>query len=139
MELKNVRMKMHTTIHQLVHSSVNPTEEEWTANLNSLTEHKARIQGIFVYTMGGAPNAAQRDRYNKTLEKIGLKPKVAILNGSAMIRGIVTAFNWIQQGNDMKMYPLDGLKDALAYLGCSPTEGTVLTTQLDKFKMELKL
>jgi hypothetical protein len=134
--LKNIRLKLVYGAHLLVHNEVPPDDEEWAFNLSAILENKKEIKGIFVYTMGGGPNAVQRSSYNNALEKAGIKPKVAVLSGSAVVRGILTAFNWVQ-GGTMRLFPLDGVGPACDYLGLSGLEQTAVSTELQKFKSEL--
>jgi hypothetical protein len=138
MPLTNIRLKVIYGTHLLVHTTMPPSEEEWTTNLHTISQHHDVIKGILVYTMGGGPNAVQRSLYNQTIEKLGLKPKVAIMSGSAIVRGIMTAFNWAQ-GGLMKMFPLDGVQHACDYLGVSMLEQGVIGIQLQKFKEELRI
>jgi hypothetical protein len=137
MDLKNIRLKGVYGAHLLVHTEVPPTDDEWAVNLAAIAEHPM-LKGIFVYTMGGGPNAVQRSLYNSTLEKIGIKPKVSVLSGSAIARGILTAFNWVQ-GGTMKLFPLDEIGPACDYLGLTGLEQTVLRTELQRFKTELRI
>ena len=135
--MKNIRFKNVCGTHVLVHTSDPPTDADWTENMAGLVQRPSELRGIFVYTMGGGPNAGQRSIYNVTLERLGMKPKVAVLSGSTVVRGIMTAFNWIQ-GGTMKLFSLGDLAPACDYLGVSSLfEQRAIEAQVEVFKREL--
>jgi hypothetical protein len=101
----------------LCHSSASPSDEEWDAWI--ARESRGDHRGILISTEGGAPNSRQRSRVaDKTGNRGSVRPPVALLTDSAIIRSVMTAFAWIL-GKDqpMKAFPRTALDEAVAWLG----------------------
>jgi hypothetical protein len=122
----------------LGHSTNSPSDSEWDTVLEFYASNSKRIQNIVVVTGGGGPNARQRSAFNQSRTKLDWNPKTVILSGSAMVRGIVTAFNW-WTSDPMKMFPLENLSEALIHLKLSSAEQTNVTIQVKQFRLELKI
>lgn len=120
----------------LVHNTRPPSDQEWRDYLEVLKQKKASVKKILVFAVGNGPNAVQRSMYNKTIQENDIRPKVAIISGSAIVRGIVTAFNWFKM-DSMQMFPPTGLKDASDYLELTSMEYTTVVGVIDRFRAEL--
>jgi hypothetical protein len=101
----------------LCHSSASPSDEEWDVWIARQAPGEHR--GILISTEGGAPNSRQRSRVaEKTSSRGGVRPPVALLTDSAIIRSVMTAFAWIL-GKDqlMKAFPRMAVAEAVEWLG----------------------
>jgi len=89
--------KIVGTLHIIVCSEKDPTVPDWTAYANALqTEVKRGVDvaefRTLVFSDGGGPNAAMRKTISDLLQ--GKPSPIAIVSGSAMMRGVVTALRW---------------------------------------------
>jgi hypothetical protein len=100
----------------LCHSSAAPSDEEWETWIARESRYEHR--GILISTEGGAPNSRQRSRVaDKAPKRGGLRPPVALLTDSAIIRSVMTAFAWILgKEQPMKAFPRTGIDDAAQWL-----------------------
>jgi hypothetical protein len=78
-----------------VHGLRDPVDKEWHAYVDDLTVHGDRLKGILVYTAGGGPNAAQRKYLAELWTRRGSMLPVALMSPSTVVRGMVTAMNWV--------------------------------------------
>jgi hypothetical protein len=68
------------------------------------------------------PDAKQRSLVAEQWKKSGRPlPKTAILSNSAVMRGMITAFQWLFRGGDIKAFTRQEIGDALSWLGSSVT------------------
>ena len=99
----------------LVHSTADPTDEDWARYIDHCRSGFAKYKGFMVYTLGGGPNAKQRSVLHKLTQEFPQRPPVAVLNRSAIVRGIVTALNWFV-GGYIRCFALHDYDGAFAYL-----------------------
>lgn len=119
----------------LVHRSDSPDDRTWNAYLAELETRRTRFPFIrtLVYTLGGAPSAAQRARMNSTLA--GRKTPAAVLSHSGFVRGVVTALAWFNPG--IRAFAPERASDALRYLELAPKEDEVVFAAIDALCREL--
>jgi hypothetical protein len=116
-----------------VHSAEAPTDAEWHVLLEMMRHADLnRFRGL-TFTDGGAPNTAQRRRLTAL---VGGRPlHAAVVTGSPVVRGVVTALRWSIP--EMKTFPPDRLFEALAYLRVSPTELKAVKATVRHLRAEL--
>src|SRR5262245_165121 len=83
--------------------------------MREVEQHRARIKGTLVYTLGGAPNATQRKQLREIIWRGGEPFPTAIMMGSAMIRTVITAIN-LFLNNQLRTFTLEELEAALQYI-----------------------
>lgn len=77
----------------VVHNARSPADDEWDAYLALCEQEKrsrpdAKVFLGLTITDGGAPNAAQRNRFRTILE--GMNVRASVLTDSFTVRGVVT-------------------------------------------------
>ncbi|PRP91263.1 hypothetical protein ENSA5_56760 [Enhygromyxa salina] len=108
-------------LHIVVHTEESPSDEDWDKYLADVVEHAAGCKGVLVYTRRAGPSAQQRARSNAAFESFGSDSLVAIMTGSRLTLGIVTAVSWVVGGN-IKAFSTHDFEGAAAHLGLDPTE-----------------
>lgn len=86
----------------VVHTSEPPTDEDYDAFCEELVTAVKQdgIKGMLIYSEEAGPSAAQRSRSSAMLKEAGAADlKIAIMSGSRLVRGMVTAFSWAMAGN----------------------------------------
>jgi hypothetical protein len=97
------------------HDDSNPTDAEWNAWTTMCRTVQVRYQAeaaILVHTLGGAPHVRQRAELARVLA--GAPVRSAVLTGSAITRGVVTAIAWL--GVPVRAFRPDAWEEILAYL-----------------------
>jgi hypothetical protein len=111
-------------VYLAVHGRREPTAREWDEFIAAWTVHGEAVRAAgrqplsLNVTSGGAPNAAQRKAMDATNKP--LRPKVAVLNDSALVRGAITALSWLG-GAEVRAFKLGDYDGACAFLGSSAT------------------
>jgi hypothetical protein len=138
---RNFLWKLVGTIHVNSMTKSNPTIAEWDEMLAEF-QHQvshSQIQGILVYTEGGAPNALQRKRLRESHLTNGTTlPKSALLTNSLVARAAMTAINLFFD-NKFKAFSPVAIDDALRYLGAPEQAWPELKRVLAKLTDELKI
>ncbi|MCC6555370.1 MAG: hypothetical protein IT372_20610 [Polyangiaceae bacterium] len=120
----------------VVHSSVTPSDEEWNAFVTTITavaRSDNRVSNL-VFTDGGAPTAAQRSKVNALVQN---QPRLtAVIADSALVRGVVTAFNWFNPA--IKVFSPSQSDQAFRHLNLSPPEVKEVLAIVGKLKTELR-
>jgi hypothetical protein len=116
-----------------VHSSVPPTDAEWTRWVSFGLEAHSDALRLFVETKGrGGPNAKQRRLLADNLQPLGMR--CAILTGSPIVRGIVTAVAWLNV--DLRAFAVDDHEAAMSFLQLSAAEREFLQRTLPALRAE---
>jgi hypothetical protein len=100
----------------LVHTSESPTDQDWDQFLADVTNNLTDIKGVLVYTQAVGPSAPQRARSSAAFSNAGAEIQTAIMTGSRMVRGIVTALTWAVGGKVKAFSTLEFIR-ATEYLG----------------------
>jgi hypothetical protein len=120
----------------LAHSEKPPVDAEWDEYLKFLVESKHPSARLLVLTQGGGPSAAQRGRLRTVLEHYPKKKlPTAILTGSVVARGIVTAISWFDQS--IEAFPPQQLGAAIKYLGLPAAAEIEIARALEVLKKKL--
>lgn len=120
-----------------VHSSENPTNEEWDEYLvaggQALDAHGS-IRSL-AYSQGGGPNSLQRSKTNDLFKD---RPqRVAVMLNSALTRGVVTALSWFNPA--IKAFNLEQLQAACDYLELTAPQSREVDAQIEQMKQAIEL
>ena len=72
-----------------------PNNEDWMQACRVLSRYRGSVRGHVVLSRGGMPNAMQRKTVIGTLPRGFVVPPVAVLAQGDMLRGAITALNWL--------------------------------------------
>jgi hypothetical protein len=104
-----------------VNTQVAPSDEEWDAYIAEILKHLGRIKGVLVYSETAGPSAPQRTRATAAFGKQSITFPTAIMSGSRIVRGIVTALSWAA-GDNIKAFATTDFKGTMEYLGLDSEE-----------------
>jgi hypothetical protein len=105
--------------HVAVHGPLGPSDAEWQAYLDDITQHLTSIKGVIVHTTGGGPSAAQRRAATEHWKRVGETPRMAILTTSKVVRAMVETLGFFL-GSNVRAFPFDAFDEAGRHLGLSP-------------------
>jgi hypothetical protein len=131
--MKNIAIKVVDRLFIVVYGASDPTDEEWRGYLDLVEHHGVERTMQLVATDGGEPTSAQRRELNHLLG--GRAVPVAVVSGSARVRGTVTALSWFNRR--IKAFPPSGLRDALAYLEIPASRTELIEREIDNLRREL--
>jgi hypothetical protein len=131
--MKNMAFKVIDRLFLVVYGASNPTDEEWKYYLEVTEQHGIDRTTQLIFTDGGGPTSTQRKYLNDLLA--GRTVPVAVISGSATIRGVVTALSWFNR--KIKAFPPSGLGDALAYLEVPATRAELIDREMNKLRLTL--
>jgi hypothetical protein len=117
-----------------VHGIENPSDEDWNGAmrlLGGLLEHPN--PGCLVFTLGAAPNAAQRARLKQVTGDRTLR--IALLTPSSTARTVGVAIRWFNP--EFRAFEPNALDAALDHLGASADERRRVRQLLGELKGEL--
>lgn len=99
-----------------VHGPNPAGSEEWTRYV--LDSNAAGVVGVLVVVDASypGPSPMQRGQANAAAKQHARYPPIAVVTGSAMHRGIVTVFSWMQKGNVVAYAP-SRLSAAMTFAG----------------------
>lgn len=113
-----------------VHTKDAPSAQDWRKHCLEIERRRNETRGVLVFTLGGGPSSKQREQMRDALHELK-PPPTAILTGSGLVRGIVTALNWFFGGQQIAAFEPDRLHDALHYLeknGASASQAQIQAT-----------
>lgn len=100
----------------VVHTDEAPSDADWEAYLQEISDNVEKVRGVLVYTNSAGPSAPQRARSNEAFSKTGADLQTAIMTGSRVVRGMVTALSWAL-GGKVKAFTTRQFNEAVACLG----------------------
>jgi hypothetical protein len=104
-----------------VNTDLDPSDEDWDAYLKDITQYVKGLKGVLIYTPKSGPSAPQRARANAAFEGTKAGIPTAVMTGSRMVRGIVTAFSWAL-GGKIKAFAPNDFQGAVEYLELTPDD-----------------
>lgn len=110
----------------VVHTDEPPTDEDWDAYLDAVARSPG-IRGILIYSLRVGPSAPQRARSVEATKSAQTDLKMAIMTGSRLTQGVVTALSWAL-GNNIRAFSSRDFDKAVAYLELTTDER--LTTKV---------
>jgi hypothetical protein len=131
--MKNVGIKIVDRLFIVVYGAADPTDDEWAGYLELVERHGIERTMQLICTDGGEPSSVQRRRLNELLA--GRTVPVAVVSGSARVRGTVTALSWFNR--KIKAFPPSGLREAIAYLEIPATRTELIEREIIKLRAEL--
>jgi hypothetical protein len=131
--MKNVGIKVIDRLFIVVYGATNPTDDEWGGYLDLVERHGIERTMQLICTDGGEPTSVQRRQLNELLG--GRTVPVAVVSGSARVRGTVTALSWFNR--KIKAFPPSGLREAIAYLEIPATRTELIEREIDVLRAEL--
>lgn len=78
----------------VAHNAQPPAQEEWVRYCELLSKHLPDITAQLVLAEGPGPSAAQRQQALESAPKGSVIPPTVVFTRSALVRGVVTLFNW---------------------------------------------
>ncbi len=126
--MKNLACELVGDIVLCIHNANAPSDSEWQVYVDCCLAAARLNQGDFsrvrqvVFTDGGAPNGAQREKAVAAVEPLkGAKEgKVAVMSASSIVRGIVTVFNWFNFA--VRAFAPSRVEDAFRFLSINADE-----------------
>jgi hypothetical protein len=122
-----------------VQSRATPSDAEWEGYLAHCTEFldgqpDVSKMAVLVVSDGGGPDARQRkaliERFQARLGGPDHWPRTAVVTGSIVARGIVTAICWFRK--DMDCFGPQNVDDLFAFLRIPRTERTQVARDLER-------
>ena len=104
----------------ILHPNSSVSREEWDEHQSFFESQCKLLRGMFVYTLGGGPNAGQRREIQRIF---GQLPDFssAVVTPSVLVRSIVTAINFFRTDR-FKMFAPTEMNEAFAYVSASESE-----------------
>lgn len=105
------------------------TDAEYEGLLQFVEENLPKVKRMLVYTETAGPTTSQRARSNELFARIGA-PQGAVMTGSRLVLGIVTAFSWVIGSSKIRAFPLTNFEGATDSLNMSAQEKAKLYEML---------
>jgi hypothetical protein len=99
----------------IAHDAQPPAQEEWARYCELISRYLPTLSAQFVLAEGPGPNATQRQQSLNRGAQGAVIPPTVVLTRSAMVRGIVTLFNWFTP-RAMRALPPEDLQGAALHL-----------------------
>lgn len=121
-----------------IHTTVAPDDAGWQTYVDACLAAAALHAGDFakvrqlVFTDGGGPNGAQRQRVVDAVDPLrnSKEGRVAVVSSSVAVRGIVTVFNWFNFS--VRAFAPTKLGEAIGFLGITNTEAERVRQAADR-------
>jgi len=117
------------------HTKEAPTGDEWNAFIGRCRrtlDRYDKMRGLII-SEGGGPNSDQRGDVNELLA--GRPQRVAVLNRSRWVRGVVTALSWFNP--EIRAFALDQTDAAFEHLHLTTAERDAVAAALREITSEL--
>ncbi|HEX2568389.1 MAG TPA: hypothetical protein VH877_02445 [Polyangia bacterium] len=113
------------------------TEQEWSEYIRYVkkTLGTDMLPRALVIAGDAVPTARQRQQLNELLSPVE-NLKVAVLSGSVVGRGIVTALSWFNSG--YRAFPPYALDEALRYLELQGAVANDVKQMVDRLRLEIR-
>jgi hypothetical protein len=103
----------------VVHGARPASVQEWDRYLVEFIVPGLSGVLIVVDSSYPGPTALQRAQATEAAKQAGIFPRIAVVTGSRMHRGIVTVVTWMQRGNLVAFSPKE-LPAAMDFVGIAP-------------------
>jgi hypothetical protein len=113
---KTLRYELVGTLLVLVHGPRSPSDIDWDDYTRALGA--SPVTGVLVATDGAGPDGRQRAILNDLVKQRGGSFPTAVVTGSLVARGIVTALGWFNP--KLRAFAPAALAHALAHVGTDP-------------------
>jgi hypothetical protein len=125
----------HDRLYLSVLHGAAPTDPEWDRWITMSLARVGLDQRVIVESHNGGPNAKQRKSLADAMRSEDVR--VAVLTGSTVVRGIVTALAWL--GIPLRAFPMDAHRQAAKYLELTPAELDRALAELPRLRDEAGL
>ena len=133
--MKTMAFKVIDRLFVVVYGTANPSDQEWRAYLDVVSQHGVDRTVQLIATDGGRPTSSQEKELNALLA--GRTVPVAVCTGSARVRGTVMAMSWFNR--EIKSFPAMAVREALDYLGLPASRTELILREIAKLRLELGL
>jgi hypothetical protein len=116
-----------------VHSDIDPSDEDWTQMIAETAPMVRTLKGTLVLAGDIKQSARQRKELAEALA--GTPVKAAVLSGSALLRGAVTALGWL--GGKHRAFAMHELDKALDYLNVPPDSRRRIRDLISELRLRL--
>lgn len=103
------------TVLVVAHNSLPPAQDEWVHYCALISAFQDTGTAQLVLAEGPGPNASQRQQALNKVPKGFAIPPTAVFTRSALVRGIVTLFNWFTP-RSMRAFPPGDVAAAAVHL-----------------------
>ncbi|RKH66169.1 STAS/SEC14 domain-containing protein [Corallococcus llansteffanensis] len=103
------------TVLVVAHNSLPPAQDEWVHYCALIAAFQDTGTAQLVLAEGSGPNASQRQQALNKVPKGFAIPPTAVFTRSALVRGIVTLFNWFTP-RSMRAFPPGDVAAAAVHL-----------------------
>jgi hypothetical protein len=117
----------------VVHGLRDPATQEWREYVDDMAAHVKVLKGVLVYTAGAGPNSTQRKYLSDMWNRSAITLPVALMTPSTVVRGMVTALNWVMP-KPIRTFTPDQVEDALRYLQLNEDEARAALAKLTEFR-----
>jgi len=132
--------KIVGTLHVIVVGQKDPSVADWAEYMKAL--HAEEKKGIdvtmmrtLVFSDGGGPNSTMRKQASDLLK--GRATPLAIVTGSAMMRGIITALSWFNP--EARAFSPSNVGEALQFLQVPTLKFDTIKTTAQELRKSLGL
>ena len=119
-----------------VHGHKEPREKEWRDSIDQLAAQADTMKGVLVYTLGGGPNSTQRKYLADMWLRRGAMLPTALVTPSSVVRGIVTALNWVLP-KPIRTFSPDQVQEAMRFLQLDDDDARIAVAKLAEFRAAL--
>lgn len=129
----------------VLHKNRAPSEPEWDSYIADYEAAGKRLGwstaflGSMALTDGGGPTATQRGDIAGRLTRPHPHLRGAVVTDNAMVRGIVTALNWVSPTVTVKAFDPLRLADAVAHLRLPASTVEPLWLEIEQLDQEIRL
>ncbi|GHH01977.1 hypothetical protein GCM10012319_70100 [Comamonas sp. KCTC 72670] len=109
------------TVLVIAHNAQPPAHEDWARYCELITRHHGTVTAQLVLAEGPGPSATQRQQALNQVPKDYVIPPTAVFTRSALVRGVVSLFNWFTPRSMRAFVPGD-LAAAAAHLRMSEAQ-----------------
>lgn len=124
-------------IYATVHTEAAPSDGEWSAMVEELSQKSAQVRSVFVYTAGGAPTARQRKELGEMWAKQGNNPPAVVVMRGFLL-AVITALNWFLK-NPIRAFPPSDFERAIDCVVRGQEERAELLLYLERTCTQLRV
>ncbi len=116
-----------------------PTDKEWTEMLGAIESRSKTLKSVIAMALTeDGPSSKQREALARTLKTTRSDLRFALLTDSRMVRGALTAINWLTRKHDTTAaFTTRDIEQALDFLQLTSDEKTAVRTLLKNLEGSL--
>ncbi len=109
------------TVLVVAHNAQPPSVEDWTRYCELIARHQLTTTAQVILAEGPGPNATQRQQALNQVPQDYTIPPTAVFTRSALVRGVVSLFNWFTP-RAMRAFVPGDVSAAALHLGMSEAQ-----------------